>query len=182
MARNSNKPKLSPPQEELLALFRYEPETGKLFWRQRAEESFASSWAFKVWNKRYSDKEAFTCINADGYREGRLFDSLHRAHRIIWKMHNGDFDYDVDHINGNRLDNRLENLRSVTRADNLRNTAKRSDNLSGVTGVKKRKKGWQAFIAKQTIGTFANFEDAIAARKAAEAKFGFHPNHGRPAA
>ncbi len=181
MASSSNNPKLMPSQEELNSLLHYEEETGKLFWRERPESLFASSWAWKVWNTRYANKEAFTSYNAYGYREGRIYDGLYRAHRVIWAMKFGTCDHDIDHVSGDRSDNRLINLRAVTRADNLRNSCIRSDNTSGVTGVRRKNGRWQARISTTNLGSFDTFEEAVAVRKAAEAQRGFHPNHGRPA-
>lgn len=181
MAKQSIKPKPVPSQEELNELLRYDAETGRLFWKERSASLFQTKRAANIWNAQYPGKEAFTAYNAYGYREGRIFNGLHRAHRIIWAMHFGNASDDIDHINGDRSDNRLSNLRAVTRSENRRNCAVRSDNSTGVTGVKKRKYGWQAYIGTHTIGNFKTFEDAVVARKAAEAEFGFHPNHGRPA-
>lgn len=59
------------------------------------------------------------------------------AHRVIWQLHNGfvAVDVDVDHINGVRTDNRIENLRAVTRAVNQRNQKLHKSNTSGIAGV-----------------------------------------------
>jgi HNH endonuclease/AP2 domain len=59
------------------------------------------------------------------------------VHRILWFMRNGEIgaSLDIDHIDGNSLNNSVENLRLVSTAVNLRNKKQRSDNSSGVTGV-----------------------------------------------
>lgn len=66
-----------------------------------------------------------------------LFNTKMQAHRVVWILHGNKLESGmvIDHINGNPLDNRIENLRQVTDADNSRNQAKRVDNTSGVTGV-----------------------------------------------
>lgn len=91
-------------------------------------------------------------------------------HRIIADIPEG---MDTDHVNRNTLDNRISNLRSATRSQNNTNIKIRKDNISGVAGVwfyKKRQK-WQVTIngtkKRKYIGAFDNFEDAVAARKAA---------------
>jgi hypothetical protein len=110
----------------------------------------------------------------------------YKAHRLTFLYMTGSFPPDqVDHINGVTDDNRWANLRASTNAENSRNTCLRSDNTSGVLGVcwHKRDGAWIANIRKDGrkhhLGYFANLADAIAARKAAEVKYGFHPNHGR---
>ncbi|MFD2248971.1 hypothetical protein [Pseudochelatococcus lubricantis] len=92
---------------------------------------------------------------------------------------------EIDHVNGIRSDNRFNNLRNVDHAANTRNVALHSSNTSGVIGVSwaKRECRWRASIKannrERHIGYFRDFEDAVAARKAAERQFGFHKNHGR---
>jgi len=91
----------------------------------------------------------------------------------------------VDHINHDRDDNRWVNLRHATKSDNCRNTKMNSRNTSGVTGVYRSNKDgrWEASIKangqKIFIGRFINLDDAARARKDAEIKHGFHPNHGK---
>jgi len=78
--------------------------------------------------------------------EGRLTP----AHRIIWEIFNGSIPKgkEVDHINGNKSDNRIENLRLATRSENLLNRKKARDNTSGFIGVSfdKERSKWQAKI------------------------------------
>jgi len=91
----------------------------------------------------------------------------------------------IDHVNGVRTDNRIENLRSVTHAENGRNQAIPRNNTSGVMGVARRTRGkkWHAQIkvgGKQIhLGSFDDKDEAIAARAAADIEHGFHENHGR---
>lgn len=80
----------------------------------------------------------------------------------------------IDHKNRNKLDNRRNNLRVVTQKENCHNSSVRSNNKSGVPGVffDNRAKRWRAQIyhgGKSThVGIFDCFDDAVAARKAAE--------------
>lgn len=112
-------------------------------------------------------------------------------HRVLWEEANGPIPegMQIDHINGDRYDNRLENLRVVTRQENMRNARRSCSNTSGVTGVSwnKRDQKWQAKIyddnGKQVhLGFHANLDDAVAARKEAEERLGYHANHGRATA
>jgi len=92
---------------------------------------------------------------------------------------------EVDHINGDGTDNKLVNLREVSRTMNNQNASRRVDNKSGVTGVSwfKPARKWQAYISVDCrriyLGVFSDLDEAIAVRKAAELQHGFHENHGR---
>lgn len=175
-------------QNTLLELLEYNEETGLLKWRHRKQHHFSSYRGFRVWNARYAGTEAFSSLSVCGYKNGRVFNKTYKAHRLIWTMVYGEWlggKIDIDHINGIRTDNRLINLRKVERIDNTRNAAIRKDNKSGCTGVRVSDNGksWVAQIVVNGksvhIGTFINKDDAIKARKEAERKYGFHPNHGR---
>jgi hypothetical protein len=172
-------------------LLRYDPKTGRLFWKPRKPEMFqvpeggrSAEHACNQWNARFAGKEAFTKVNV-GYRCGRLNYRYVLAHRVIWKMMTGEEAQEIDHIDGNRSNNVWTNLRSVKRTLNRRNMALRSDNKSGCPGVyfNAQKNKWHAAITLSTgqvhIGFYDDLEDAIKARKNAEVEYGFHPNHGR---
>lgn len=168
-----------PSPEYLREALRYDPETGKLFWRQRYDVP-------TCWNTRWAGKEAFTTTMPNGYKQGGINNTNIRAHRVIMAMVNDEWPpEEVDHINGDRADNRLCNLRLATKSENMRNMKLPSDNTSGRIGVSwdKREGKWQAYIVvegrKKHLGRFARKADAIAAREAAEAELGFHENHGR---
>jgi hypothetical protein len=166
------------------------PVAGTMTWRARTPEMFSHcerpEHACAAWNARYAGKEAFTTDHNEGYRVGKIFGRTYRAHRVIWAMTTGAWPEDqIDHINGDPADNRIENLRAVTQSENLRNAALPRNNTSGAMGVGWHKPAgkWQAQIrgnGKQiNLGLFTNKDDAIAARAAAEKKYGFHENHGR---
>lgn len=182
--------KALPSQDTLLQLLRYEPDTGKLFWLARSPSLFSATTKHTAdhqaarWNSRLAGKEAFTARNV-GYRYGAVDGRLYLAHRVIWKMVHGNDPKQIDHINGIRSDNRLENLRSVEEVENHKNQQLHAHNTSGVCGVSfDRSRGkWEAHVTvgnrKQHLGRFASIEEAVAVRKQAEANLGFHPNHGR---
>lgn len=109
-------------------VLRYEPETGELYWRHRPAGSFkgtskrsAESVAAN-WNSRHAGKKAFTTVGSHGYRSGRLCGRGLLLHRVAFVCMTGDWPaYELDHINGDRLDNRWCNLRKATRGQNARN-------------------------------------------------------------
>lgn len=121
------------------------------------------------------------------YIEIRYLDKIHRAHKIVWEMHNGKIPngMQIDHIDGNGTNNKLENLRLVTCAENLKNKSRYANNTSGCVGVSwhKAQKKWMAYISdagkRITIGYYKVLDDAITARKDAERVYGYHENHGR---
>jgi len=170
--------------EDLRQLLIYDPETGLFVWRQRTEKYCASELSARRWNQRFAGMPAFTTLHSAGYLEARVLWEPVLAHRAAWAMHFGRWPpFQIDHQNGNRKDNRIANLREATQTDNNRNLSRSKRNTSGVVGVSPAKGKWVARICEGSkvihIGTFANIDDAIAARRAAEIRHGFHPNHGR---
>lgn len=166
-----------PPADELNALLHYDAETGLLFWKERPGSN------------RFNGARAGKCachLSRFGYHVVSIHRRHWQAHRIIWKMSFGEDPPEIDHISGNRSDNRLSNLRRADRQQNMRNLALRHDSKSGRTGVSKTIDGtWRAYInlptGFQNLGHFPTFEMAADARAKAERLHGFHQNHGRSA-
>ena len=178
-----------PPESTGLDYFlqclEYDQQTGALTWLRRPREHFATAQAWKNFNTRFAGVGAGS-PNNEGYVHIKISGRLHKAHRLAWLITHREWPYgQIDHINHNRSDNRLDNLRVVTNQQNTYNQKKRKTNASGFTGVgwHKRICKWQAQIQadgkKVCLGYFENIEAAVAARKAAEENFGFHPNHGQ---
>jgi hypothetical protein len=179
-------PQPLPTPEELRQLLRYEPETGKLFWRERPRDFFGSAHACNAWNARYAMKEALCALNNHGYLKGKVFYRTVSAHRAAWAIHYGQWpDLVIDHINGIPTDNRIENLRLATVAQNGANSVKPSHNTSGFKGVYwcKTWKKWKSAIKvagkRRNLGTFTTREDAYAAYCKASAEL--HGEFGRVA-
>ncbi|WPZ30789.1 HNH endonuclease [Sulfitobacter sp. OXR-159] len=125
----------------------------------------------KRWNTRYAQKEAFTALNK-GYRYGRIFMKNHLAHRVIWAIvHDQWPDSEIDHIDRDRQNNRICNLRLATRSENAANQCMRSNNRSGFKGVtwSKVAKKWTAEISfnnkRNYLGLFETKEEAALAYK-----------------
>ncbi|KKW92676.1 HNH endonuclease [Sphingobium chungbukense] len=172
-----------PPADYLRNLLRYDPETGKLLWKARASDRFPNVRRWKRWNTMFANAPALYTLHATGYLSGSIDGRTCYAHRVIWKMVHGVDAETIDHINGDRTDNRLSNLRCVSQRENCRNSSRHNDNISGVTGVSFYRNRWVATIwdgeRNIYLGRFKNIEDARSARKVAEITYGFHPNHGR---
>jgi hypothetical protein len=132
-------------QNKLQLLVNYNPNTGIFTWKYRNLDTFKSIFRAKTWNTRYAYKET-GCITKDGYLTIRIDDKAHYAHRLAWiyiygkspKKH-------IDHINGIRTDNRIENLREADSSENLQNQRKghpdsKYSKLLGVSFHKRDKK------------------------------------------
>jgi hypothetical protein len=142
-------------QARLKELLQYDPDTGCLVWRKTNR---------RAGTKHYS-----------GYRNVFVDNRCYIEHRVIWVWVFGEWpDCDIDHVNRQRDDNRLVNLRLASRAENCQNQPIRRSNKSGVTGVyyHKASQKWAAVInvgSKQRhLGTFECQEDAVSARLAAQ--------------
>lgn len=172
-------------QAYLKSVMDYDPDTGSFTWLSRPRESFKRHRQFLTWNKRFSGKAAGS-VDAHGYVRMGINGVRHKAHRLAFLYMTGAFpSSEIDHINGNRRDNRFSNLRAVTRSTNQKNVTLRQKNISGCVGViwDKSKRAWVARITSNGnlyyLGSYQRVSDAIASRKAAEAIHGFHENHGR---
>jgi hypothetical protein len=136
-----------------------------------------------TWNAKNVGKQVFS-INGSGYRSGKICGIKYKGHWIAWAMVHNKWPLNmIDHINGIRHDNRIENLREVCAEDNNLNLGLFSNNKSGFTGVYQNRLGkWVAQITYKNknyyLGEHKSITAAVRARKEAEIKFGFHPNHG----
>lgn len=176
--------------EEAKKLFAVDFDTGNLFWKERTPDMFMSGKrpaidSCKAWNSRMGGKPALNAPHVSGYKFGCINHYPYLAHRVIWLLYTGKWPAsEIDHVNGIRNDNRIDNLRDVSHADNLRNQRLSKNSTSGHTGVYwvKRSNRWEATIKvnqkTRHLGYFIEKADAISARKNAEEKFGFHKNHG----
>lgn len=180
-----------PSPELLRQLLRYEPETGRLFWRTRSPLLFTANRQTALhqankWNHSWAEKQAFKCIDKYGYANGSIAASHYKAHRVIWAICYGEWPQgEIDHIDGDPLNNRINNLRVVTRRENLQNVARSRVNSSGITGVTRiaRSGKWHAFIhenrRKISLGEYQTKDEAVSARMIAAEQYGYHENHGR---
>ena len=151
-----------PTKEYLRNVLEY--KDGILIWKERPKFS-----------KYLLNKEA-GYVGSYGYKYMKINNIRYSIHRIIWVYHYGDIprDKQIDHINRNRLDNRIENLRLVSVIQNSHNRGLNDNNTSGYSGVVwcKYMKMWKSGIKRMGkhyhLGYFKNKEDAISARKKIE--------------
>lgn len=173
-------------QKDFKKLFNYDHASGNLSWKPRARELFKTDREFKRWNARHANKTAGGLDKSknSGYLRVQVDGKTYQVHRVIWLMAHGSWPDRIDHINHVRTDNTLFNLRSVTNTTNRKNQTQNinSSGFVGVTWHKTRQK-WQALIGVNGkviyLGLFADKQDAIKARKSANVKYNFHPNHGK---
>lgn len=160
-------------QERLKELLRYDPETGVFTWHHI--------------NGRVAINGVAGCPDSYGYLQIRVDGTLYLSHRLAWLYLHGYFPVGIDHINGIKNNNRISNLREVSHSENMQNKKIHSNNTSGVQGVswQNQRDVWCAYInvngKRLHIGSFKELNNAIKARKSAESKHNYHPNHGRAA-
>jgi len=180
-----------PSPEMLRKLLRADFNSGKLYWRERTPNMFEDKkWTpehrCKAWNSHYAGKEAFTAVSCRNYKKGTLFNKKLFAHRVIWAMHTGKWPTNnIDHINGDPSDNRIENLREATQSQNLANSRMSVTNTSGYKGVywHRPTQKWIAAIKRNSekhyLGQFTCPKEAHAAYcKAAKELHGEYANGG----
>jgi len=159
-------------QKYLKELLYYNPDTGIFTWKEN--------------RRRVKKGDVAGGFGEDGYIQICIDRFTYRGHQLAWLYHYGEYPCGyVDHINHNRSDNSISNLRCVTAAENGKNRGKQSNNKSGYVGVHwdKTRRKWLASIKVNrrciNLGRFKERKDAIFARQQAENKYGFHSCHGK---
>ena len=151
--------------QEATRIFRYDEETGKLYWNERV-------------HKRIRVGQECGRVTSHGYRKLRVFGKEYYVHRLVWLLKTGSWpNNQIDHINRNRLDNRIENLRVANHFENQHNKSIPKNNTSGIKGVtwNKRAKKWYVqlmFNKKQMyFGLYEDLELAELVIKEARKKY-----------
>jgi len=168
MASKSNKP--MPPLEYLHKLFEY--KDGALYWK------IARSNCIKV-------GDIAGHVNDQGYMKIKFDGIGYLSHRLIFFMHHKWVPEFLDHIDGNRLNNNIDNLRPATKLQNLWNRGINRNNKSGVKGVHwcSRDKKWIVQVStdagKRCLGYFDDLE--LADLVAQEARHKYHGEYARHA-
>jgi hypothetical protein len=173
--------------EDLRKVLDYDQDTGFFVWKKRPVSFFSYSKQGQspdarslAWNAVWAEKSALMSIKDNQYFYGRIFDRNIYAHRAAWCFVYGSWPINaIDHINGNRQDNRIENLRDVPQSENMKNTKKRKNNTTGKTGVyfDPRDNRWFAQISVGgkvvRLGRSWAKKEAVELRLAAEKEYGY---------
>lgn len=153
-------------QEKLKELLHYDPLSGVFTWKQQVNSNALAG-------------SVAGCQSGWGYWRIAICGRQYLAHRLAWLYVHGEMPSgEIDHINRNKTDNRIANLRSVSRSVNQQNNGLRADNKSGFVGVHwhSSKQRWRAVITlngkKHRLGNFTTKE--AAAEAYAEAKARLH--------
>lgn len=148
---------------KLKELLDYEPDTGKFYWKIKP----------KVWKR---DSLEAGCINSLGYVQIAHNKVTYLAHRLAWEFFHGEPPKEhLDHINGNRSDNRISNLRLALPRENSWNRKAFKGTSSAYKGVSfyQNYGNWQARIGKKFLGYFEDEQSAaVAYDKAAKELYG----------
>ena len=157
-------------QSYLKSIMTYDAESGLFIWKVKRKKVKQGS---------------VVGTNGGHYLQCKIDGKTYRLHRLAWLYVYGYLPVRLDHIDGNKLNNSISNLREVSSSENSKNLKRAKNNTSGVTGVgwHKARSMWRAYIivgGKQVhLGNFVEYSEAVNARKNAEVLYGFHENHGR---
>ena len=169
-------------QERLKELLHYDPETGCFTWKHR--DGLVGKQ--KTWNIRWAGKPAGNLNKVLGYVMVYADGKNYLCHRLAWLYVHGEIPGDeIDHIDGNRANNVLSNLRPATRKQNAANSKMRVDNKTGLKGVfyhrnrSHQNKPWQSRIKVNcrnvSLGYFntkeAAYEAYVSAAEALRGEF-----------
>lgn len=175
------KPKDDLTFEEVYKILTYDCFEGELRWSENLLDlthmHIAAASRFRGKPAGSFDKDGYIAIHVKG--------ATYKAHRLAWLMTYEEWpSKDIDHVDGNPSNNRIENLREATKSENLRNQRLHKNSTTGVTGVvfHKKNKRYGAYIKSNGkdvyLGWFSTLEEAAAARQAANEEYGYHPLHG----
>lgn len=165
-------------------------EEGYLTWNKRPVSHFNKERTCKIWNTKYSGTRAGNLYTRkSGYQSYQvgIQDISYLVHRVLYALHHKKWpDFDIGHVNGNPLDNRIENLSDVPHADNMKFTKLKKQNTSGINGVYwcKKRERWvlnaiRGSATRPYLTQHISLFEVVCARKSHELAYGMHINHGQ---
>ena len=150
---------------ELRARLDYFPSTGEFYWTPHPK------------NKKHLRGIRAGNLMTDGYRRIKIDGVTYKEHQLVFLIMIGGIPDTIDHIDRDRANNKLSNLRIVNKHQNCTNRSIQSRNSSGITGVSKNKDGWYSRISnkegKRVTKWFSDFFEACCWRKSMENKLGY---------
>lgn len=158
----------------LSKVVKYDPALGTLTWISNLHSKRA-----------IPGRIAGSLVSTTGYRSITIFGRSYLEHHLIWFIHYGVWPKgQIDHINQKRDDNRIINLREVTKSENARNRSRRKDTKTGEHGIWYNART-RKYVAEITLNgkkvyqkSFDDPDEAVKARKEKSLELGFHENHG----
>lgn len=161
----------------ILQYLDYDADTGIFTWKSRDASMFTlTTDAYKAreacrWNTRFAGRTAGK-IEGKGYLQTSINGKSYMLHRLAWIIMSGsDAEQQIDHIDGDKTNNRWANLRAATQHQNMWNRGKRKNNSTGFTGVTPKRGKFEAYIdvngKRNFLGTFTTAEEASSAYKRA---------------
>jgi len=164
--------------------------TGKLYWKERPVELFRETSKrsaqnnCNLWNSKNAGQEAFITPSTRGYLQGCFYNKIYQAHRVVWLwVHERWPENDIDHLDGDKTNNCIDNLADKTPLENNKNRAFNTNNTSGYKGVfwNKERQKWRAQIFADGrqfyLGLYETKEEAFSAYVSAAKQFGFTERH-----
>lgn len=145
------------------------PKTQRIYWTIIDLENLDKVSKASYWWRILAAKNGKVYVKSVNFGDNNKSIILHR---FLVGLENND-SREPDHINNNGLDNRLDNLRIVTRSINSFNKELRADNTTGTTGVYWRKdvNRWEVKVGKKRIGYYSSKDAAIKARLSVSSKY-----------
>lgn len=170
----------------------YDEQTGIFIWKKRNKKYFKSERDCNAWNTRFATKQAgYIYKNKNNYEQIyiRIYNKKYQASRLAYYYFYEKWPkYNIDHLNGDSLDNSILNLRDVSQKINCCNSKKRIDNTTGIAGVywDNSRNKWVAEARdfktgkKIFLGRFDIFEEAKNAREIwLSSQFYYTNRHGK---
>lgn len=161
-------------QEQVSKVLKYDAISGTLIWISNLHSK-----------RVIPGRIAGSLVTSTGYRSITLFGTKYPEHILIWFIHYGVWPSgQIDHINQQRDDNRILNLRDVTKSENARNRSRNPHSKLGEHGIWFNSRTFK-YVAEITLNgkkvyqkSFDDIDEAIEARKTKSIELGFHENHG----